>query len=106
MTGEGFNVDAVFAAADRALRTAVIATEQARTYPLHHSAPDPEYYEGFLKAVDESSKLWEAASKAWKDYDTVLAQLRAVTGESNQELWTISSDEEYRAQLSLGLLED
>jgi hypothetical protein len=106
ITGKGSNVEAVIVAADRALRIAVIETEAARMHRLHHSAPDPEYYEGFLRMVDESSRRWEAARHAWKEYDAVLAQLRAIASKSNQELWTASSDEEFRAQLSLGLPED
>jgi hypothetical protein len=91
-TQEGFNVDEVLAEADRALRIAVFVTEEARTYCLHHSAPDTEYYEGFLHAVEESSTLWGIASQAWKEYDAVLAKLRAITGKSNQELWTTDTN--------------
>jgi hypothetical protein len=59
---------------------------------LLHSAPDPEYYEGFLSAVNESRSLLEAASEAWKGYDEALAQLRSITGKTNRELWTTDPD--------------
>jgi hypothetical protein len=44
-----------------------------------------------LQGIEQSSRLWNAADGAWRDYDSVLASLRDATGKSNRELWTISS---------------
>jgi hypothetical protein len=75
------------------LRIAIIAKEEARTYRLHHSVSGPDYYEGFLSAVDVSRRFWEAASEAWKEYDEALAQYRCTTGKTNRELWTTDPDD-------------
>jgi hypothetical protein len=98
-------VGAAFRRADHLLWEAIRATEEARACHLHHSAPDPEPYEGFLHAIEQSSRLWNAADGAWKEYDSALASLRGVTGKSNEELWTISQGDP-ADQLALGLSED